>query len=82
MFNRLVAEYALRGIAKLMSVAEYQLLREVPQPLATDLPSIEDIEAELGEEELAAIFLVASGGEGEDRSNCCLAFCDSPRPRN
>lgn len=49
--NRLVAEYALRGIAKPMGVAEYQLLREIPQPLATELPSIEDIEAELREEE-------------------------------
>jgi predicted nuclease of restriction endonuclease-like (RecB) superfamily len=45
--NRLVAEYALRGIAKPMGVAEYQLLREIPQPLATELPSIEEIEAEL-----------------------------------
>lgn len=48
--NRLVAEYALRGIAKPMGVAEYQLLRKVPQQLATDLPSIEDIEAELRDE--------------------------------
>jgi len=33
-----------------MGVAEYQLLREIPQPLATDLPSIEEIEAELRDE--------------------------------
>jgi hypothetical protein len=32
-------------------VAEYQLLREVPAPLATTLPSIEEIEAELKEGE-------------------------------
>lgn len=49
--NRLVAEYALRGIAKPMGVAEYQLLREVPQPMATELPSIEEIEAELRDEQ-------------------------------
>ncbi|RKP43350.1 PDDEXK nuclease domain-containing protein [Trinickia fusca] len=49
--NRLVAEYALRGMAKPMGVAEYQLLREVPQQLATDLPSIEQIEAELRDDE-------------------------------
>ncbi|WP_408463952.1 PDDEXK nuclease domain-containing protein [Paraburkholderia fungorum] len=49
--NRLVAEYALRGIAKPMGVAEYQLLREIPQPLATELPSIEEIEAELRDED-------------------------------
>jgi predicted nuclease of restriction endonuclease-like (RecB) superfamily len=46
----MVVEYALRGIAKSMGVAEYQLLREIPQPLATDLPSIEEIEAELRDE--------------------------------
>lgn len=45
--NRLVAEYALRGMAKPIGVAEYQLLREVPAPLVSDLPSIEQIEAEL-----------------------------------
>ncbi len=45
--NRLVAEYALRGMAKPMGVAEYQLIRELPPPLITNLPSIELIEAEL-----------------------------------
>lgn len=49
--NRLVAEYALRGIANPMGVAEYQLLRDIPAPLMPDLPSIEQIEAELGPEE-------------------------------
>jgi predicted nuclease of restriction endonuclease-like (RecB) superfamily len=45
--NRLVAEYALRGVAKPMGVAEYQLLREVPPSFETTLPSIREIEAEL-----------------------------------
>lgn len=45
--NRLVAEYALRGVAKPMGVAEYQLMREVPQSLETGLPTIDEIEAEL-----------------------------------
>jgi hypothetical protein len=45
--NRLVAEYALRGVAKPMGVAEYQLLRQVPESLETTLPSIDQIEAEL-----------------------------------
>jgi YhcG PDDEXK nuclease domain len=53
--NRLVAEYALSGIDKPIGVAEYQLVRALPQPLDTSLPSIEEIEAELsrdlGEEE-------------------------------
>ncbi|RQH04982.1 PDDEXK nuclease domain-containing protein [Paraburkholderia dinghuensis] len=45
--NRLVAEYALRGVTKPMGVAEYQLMREVPPSLVTGLPTIDQIEAEL-----------------------------------
>lgn len=45
--NRLVAEYALSGIEKPIGVAEYQLVRSLPEPLDTSLPSIEEIEAEL-----------------------------------
>ena len=45
--NRLVAEYALSGISKPIGVAEYQLVRALPEPLDTHLPSIEEIEAEL-----------------------------------
>ena len=45
--NRLVAEYALSGIDKPIGVAEYQLVRSLPEPLDTSLPSIEEIEAEL-----------------------------------
>lgn len=45
--NRLVAEYALSGMAKPMGVAEYQLVRALPQPLDTKLPSIEQLEEEL-----------------------------------
>lgn len=58
--NRLVAEYALSGIDKPIGVAEYQLVRALPEPLDTSLPSIEEIEAELsrslGQDD---------GGEGE-----------------
>lgn len=49
--SRLVAEYALSGINKPIGVAEYQLLRALPKPLDTNLPSIEEIEAELSREE-------------------------------
>jgi predicted nuclease of restriction endonuclease-like (RecB) superfamily len=44
--NRLVAEYALSGIDKPIGIAEYQLLRELPEILVKSLPSIEEIEAE------------------------------------
>src|SRR5581483_4017119 len=47
MQNRLVAEYALSGIDKPVGVAEYRLVRALPEPLDTSLPSIEGIEAEL-----------------------------------
>src|SRR5262249_35172487 len=45
--KRLVAEYALSGIAKPMGVAEYQLVRALPEPLDTKLPTIEQLEEEL-----------------------------------
>jgi predicted nuclease of restriction endonuclease-like (RecB) superfamily len=48
--NRLVAEYALSGIDKPIGVAEYQLVRALPEPLDTSLPSIEAIEAELSQD--------------------------------
>ncbi len=48
--KRLVAEYALSGINKPMGVAEYQLVRALPEPLDTCLPTIEEIEAEFSME--------------------------------
>ena len=45
--NRLVAEYALSGIDKPIGIAEYHLVRTLPEPLDTNLPSIEQIEEEL-----------------------------------
>ncbi|MDP1613485.1 MAG: PDDEXK nuclease domain-containing protein [Sulfuritalea sp.] len=49
--NRVVAEYALRGSSKPIGVAEYQLVAALPAELRTSLPSIEQIERELGGEE-------------------------------
>jgi predicted nuclease of restriction endonuclease-like (RecB) superfamily len=48
--NRVVAEYALRDSNKPIGVAEYQLVEALPKELQTSLPSIEQIERELGEE--------------------------------
>ncbi|MFZ5892560.1 MAG: PDDEXK nuclease domain-containing protein [Myxococcota bacterium] len=47
--NRIVAEYALRDTNKPMGVAEYQLAEALPKDLEANLPSIEQIERELGE---------------------------------
>jgi predicted nuclease of restriction endonuclease-like (RecB) superfamily len=45
--DRILAEYALRGINKPIGVADYELTRALPAALASSLPTIEDIEAEL-----------------------------------
>lgn len=47
--NRTVAEYALRGIAKPMGVAEWQtqLVENLPEELRGSLPTVDEIEAEL-----------------------------------
>jgi predicted nuclease of restriction endonuclease-like (RecB) superfamily len=49
--NRVVAEYALRDSNKPIGVAEYQLVAALPAELQTSLPSIEQIERELGGDE-------------------------------
>lgn len=46
--NKVIAEYALRDTAQPIGVAEYQLLESLPATLETSLPSIEQIENELG----------------------------------
>jgi predicted nuclease of restriction endonuclease-like (RecB) superfamily len=46
--NEVVAEYALADNAQPMGVAEYKLLESLPKELQTNLPSIEQIERELG----------------------------------
>lgn len=51
--NRLIAEYALRDIAKPVGVSEYRLVEAIPEELKGSLPTIEELEAELagGEDE-------------------------------
>lgn len=45
--NKVVAEYALGDKNQPMGIAEYKLLESLPEPLQTNLPSIEQIEREL-----------------------------------
>lgn len=47
--DKVVAEYALRDSSKPMGVAEYQLVQALPAQLEASLPSIEQIESELGD---------------------------------
>jgi len=46
--NKIVAEYALGDKTQPMGIAEYKLLESLPAELQTNLPSIEQIESELG----------------------------------
>ena len=49
--GKVTAEYALRDLAKPVGVARYttRLVEELPEELRGTLPTIEQIEAELGE---------------------------------
>jgi predicted nuclease of restriction endonuclease-like (RecB) superfamily len=45
--NRVLAEYALRGVDKPIGISSYELTRALPENLESSLPSIEQIEREL-----------------------------------
>ncbi len=45
--NKVVAEYALRGIAKPIGISEYNLTEKLPASMKGKLPTIKQIEAEL-----------------------------------
>lgn len=47
--NRLIVEYALKDTTRPIGVSEYQITEALPERLKGSLPTIEEIEAELGE---------------------------------
>jgi predicted nuclease of restriction endonuclease-like (RecB) superfamily len=47
--NKIVAEYALRGMDKAIGVSDYQLTRALPKKLQSSLPSIAQLEKELSQ---------------------------------
>ena len=49
--DKLIAEYALRDFHKPIGITEYQLLESLPDNLKSTLPSIEEIEERLRQEE-------------------------------
>jgi predicted nuclease of restriction endonuclease-like (RecB) superfamily len=51
--NEVVAEYALRGMNTPIGISTFELTRALPTELASKLPSIEQIERELGSAEVA-----------------------------
>lgn len=48
--NKVIAEYALRGISNPIGITEYELTQSIPDNLKGNLPSVEDIERELEKE--------------------------------
>lgn len=49
--NKFEAEYALKGIDKPIGISEYELTKAIPDNLKSNLPSIQELEAELNEME-------------------------------
>jgi hypothetical protein len=47
--NEVVVEYSLRDMTKPLGVSEYQLTEALPDKLKGALPSVEELEAQLGE---------------------------------
>ena len=47
--DRLLAEYSLAGIDQPIGISTYELTRALPPALKSELPTVEEIEAELGE---------------------------------
>lgn len=45
--NRVIAEYAVRGVDKPLGIATYQLAEALPQEFEGQLPSVEALESEL-----------------------------------
>jgi hypothetical protein len=46
--NRVVAEYALRGLERPIGIAEYRLTEDLPERLRGSLPSVRELERGLG----------------------------------
>jgi predicted nuclease of restriction endonuclease-like (RecB) superfamily len=49
--NKIVAEYALKDINKPIGISEYQLTSAIPENLKSSLPTIEELEKELEQNE-------------------------------
>ncbi len=46
--NKLVAEYALKDVTKPIGVSEYKIIKSIPAKLKSSLPTVEELEKELG----------------------------------
>jgi predicted nuclease of restriction endonuclease-like (RecB) superfamily len=52
--NNLQVEYALRGISAPLGISEFRVLEALPAELESSLPTVEQLEAELGDEKEGA----------------------------
>jgi len=48
--NNVLAEYALRDMSKPIGLAEYKITENLPKEIKSELPTIEELEAELAKE--------------------------------
>ena len=62
--DRIIVEYALRDTAKPMGIAEFRLIEKLPKRLKGSLPSIEELEEELGAAPEAGDHASGSSSEG------------------
>jgi hypothetical protein len=46
--NQVIAEYALEDYAKPIGISEYRLAENLPEKLQGSLPTVEELESELG----------------------------------
>ena len=67
--DRVLAEYALRGMQQPIGVSDYELTRALPEGLKTSLPSIEELENEL-----------SNGANGKNRCSRPLVQHPAMRP--
>lgn len=50
--DKVIAEYALRDIAKPIGISEYKIVKAIPKELKSSLPSAEEIESELSKADI------------------------------
>jgi predicted nuclease of restriction endonuclease-like (RecB) superfamily len=65
--DRLVAEYALSGIDKPIGVAEYELVRALPDKLTTSLPTVEELENELASDSITEDAWIAASDDSKPK---------------
>ncbi len=53
--DKVIAEYALKDIAKPIGISEYKLAKSIPKELKSSLPTIEEFEFELSKANIKSV---------------------------